>query len=281
MSRKLIKLFIAGLVAAVPATFATAQETQELSFPGPAGLIKFQMVKVPAGKLTGYKASRDAEPQDVDVKSFWIGKHEVTWDEYDVFAFQLDVPTEAEKIENLAKTRPSKPYAAPDYGYGHNGYPTMSVPLHSVKVYAEWLSKKTGKKFRIPTDAEWEYAARGGKNETLDETAVLEHAWVRENSTPEGGIEETTHPVGKKKANGYGLHDMLGNVQEWVITPGASEEDKPVTRGGSYRTTAKSANAALRIPYSISWQERDPQDPKSRWWLSDGPHVGFRLVMEE
>jgi formylglycine-generating enzyme required for sulfatase activity len=157
----------------------------------------------------------------------------------------------------------------------------MSIPLHAAKVYCEWLSKTTGKKFRIPTDAEWEYAAKGGKDEKLDEAAVQEYAWVKENSTPEGGSEETTQAIGKKKPNGYGLHDMLGNVQEWVVIPGQSEEDKPVTRGGSYRTRAAAASPTLKIPYSSSWQERDPQDPKSRWWLSDGPHVGFRVVMEE
>jgi formylglycine-generating enzyme required for sulfatase activity len=281
MRRKLSKLIASALLSALPAGALFAQEARTESFKGPAGMIKFELVKVPAGTLKGYKASRDAEPQDVEIKSFWIGKHEVTWPEYDVYAFQLDVPTEKEKIENLAKTRPSKPYAAPDYGYGHDGYPAMSIPLHSAKVYCEWLSKTTGKKFRLPTDAEWEHAARGGKDEKLDEKAVQDYAWVKENSIPEGGSEETTQAIGKKKPNGYGLHDMLGNVQEWVITPGATEEDKPNTRGGSYRSRAAAVNPSLRIPYSSGWQERDPQDPKSRWWLSDGPHVGFRVVMEE
>jgi formylglycine-generating enzyme required for sulfatase activity len=252
--------------------------------------VKWEMVKIPAGEFT-FKPGRDAEPQKVAIKSIWIAKHELTWDEYDIFAFGLDIPDEKAKQESVGKTRPSKPYAAPDYGFGHHGYPCMSVHYKSAEVYCKWLSEKTGKKFRLPTEAEWEYAARGGAAEpaAMDEEALKKHAWIEANAKEgvqeaENTIDGSTHPVGKKLPNAFGLHDMLGNVAEWVHNPDPDQQ-KPIARGGSWKHKLPQLLAghptAYRQLLQSSWQTRDPQDPKSTWWLSDGPHIGFRIVCEE
>ena len=187
----------------------------------------------------------------------WIGVHEVTWDEYDVFT--LD-PQGTDAV-----TRPSKPYGPPDRGFGHQGYPAMSITHPAAERYCAWLSRKTGLRFRLPTVTEWQAAlAEWQQAPPLDAIA-----WYVDNA------DLRVHPVGQKQANSLGLFDLLGNVAEWCTT-GTSA----VACGGSYRSPADKVGATAQVPYSPAWQEADPNVPKSRWWLSDGPHVGFRLVLE-
>lgn len=232
----------------------------------PGTLVKFEMIHIPGGKVK-------TEAGEVEVKPFWIEKTETTWDEFDVYAYQLDL-TDKEKAEGVdAKARPSKPYGAPDFGFGHKGYPAIAMTYHSAEMYCQWLSKKTGKKYRLPTEAEWEYACKAG-GAGVDADKLDDHAWYWDNS------DDKTHAVAKKKPNAWGLHDMLGNALEWC-TPTQGKEEKGVGRGGAWDDKAEDVTCGKRRPYEPAWQDTDPQQPKSNWWLSDGNFVGFRVVREE
>jgi formylglycine-generating enzyme required for sulfatase activity len=224
----------------------------------PGTLVTFAMVPVPGDS------------------PFWIGKTEVTWDEYDVFVYKLDQPalagtrSERERVTD-ATARPSRPYGAPDYGWGHQGYPAISIAAPAAAEYAAWLSAKTGKHYRLATDAEWTRAANAGLSGLSLTPALLDSlAWYAENS------ESRAHPVAAKRADALGLHDMLGNAAEWVTGP----DGRPLTRGGSWADPSGQLGPAASARPTLAWQERDPQFPKSRWWLSDGPFVGFRIVRE-
>ena len=224
-------------------------------------VVTFEMVPVPGGTV-------DVAGQAVEVKPFLIGRTEVTWDMYDVFSLGLDAAKSGGSADAVA--RPSQPYSAPDYGWGHAGYPVISVARQAAQAFAGWLSVKTGKKYRLPTEAEWLHAASlaTGKN-------ALTPARLDALSWHSGNASARTHAVGTKAADGLGLFDLFGNAAEWV-TAG----DAFVTRGGSFRDAPAALGPGARALQDDTWNERDPQLPKSRWWLSDGPFVGFRLVEE-
>jgi formylglycine-generating enzyme required for sulfatase activity len=253
----LIVLALATVAPSAPRVHAQSGTAAPVRDSIPGTLVTFDMVPVPAGTATV-----DGKP--VPVGAFLIGRTEVTWDMYDVFALGLDAP----KGGTEAIARPSRPYGAPDYGWGHAGYPAISIARTGAEAFAEWLSAKTGKKYRLPTEAEWiraaQLAAPGGS------ISPDELAWYK------GNANGTTHPVGTKKADALGLFDLFGNAAEWVAT----SDGTAVTRGGSYLSAADAVGPTARLTQEDWWNERDPQIPKSRWWLSDGPFVGFRLVRE-
>src|SRR5205085_10151857 len=140
------------------------------------------------------------------------------------------------------------------------------------KRYCDWLSEKTHHKYRLPTEAEWEYACRAGGPPVIPNKKELnEVAWYETNG------DQQTHHVGKLKPNAWGLYDMLGNVGEWVILLDGST----ALAGGSFQDEAESVNSGAREPYSAKWQAKDPQDPKGRSWLASGAHAGLRLVRED
>lgn len=198
------------------------------------------------------------------IKPFLIGETELTWPAFDPFVYRLDEPGDLSGSD--ATTRPSKPYLPPDRGFGHDGYAAISMSFHSAQAYCAWLSAKTGKTYRLPTEAEWELACGAEPASGM----LGEVAWFKENA------DGKPHPVASKAANANGLYDMRGNVQEWCV----GADGKPVTKGGSYRDGAESLTAAARAPQTSTWNSSDPQIPKSKWWLSDGPFVGFRIVCE-
>lgn len=204
---------------------------------------------------------------------FWIGECELTWEAFDAFVYRLDEPEGAPAGAD-AITRPTKPYLPPDRGFGHAGFAAISMSHKNASAFCEWLSQKSGNHFRLPTEKEWEYACTAGANEPYasgaDAAALGEYAWFAANS------EEKPHAVAKKSANRWGLFDVHGNVAEWVD----ATDGKPVTKGGSYRSSAEQCSAAARAPYEPAWNRSDPQIPKSKWWLSDGPFVGFRVVCD-
>jgi len=171
-----------------------------------------------------------------------------------------------------AIARPSKSYILPDLGWGHNGYPAINLTITTVDMFCRWLSAATNKKYRLPTEAEWEYACRAGLEAEKKLTAAEADkvAWYQANS------KGVTHPVGKKAANPFGLHDMLGNAGEWARDP----DGKAVLCGPTYQDPLDALTPTKRRRYDPKWQDTDPQVPKSRWWLSDGPFVGFRVVCE-
>lgn len=234
----------------------TKLEAYAEKLPGSTALIK--MVPIPKGT--------EKEPE------IWMSSTEITWDAYDVFLFGFD--EDGQPKDSDAYARPSKPYIPPDRGFGHAGYPVISLASKGAIEFAKWLSAKTKKKYRLPTEAEWERACRAGSTTVYpfgdDPAAIGDYAWFKGNSG------DKTQAVGQKKPNAWGLYDMLGNVCEWVTT----DTPKPVTRGGHYQIDAADLTPKNRLPYTRDWQARDPQVPKSKWWMSDGPFVGFRLVCE-
>jgi formylglycine-generating enzyme required for sulfatase activity len=223
---------------------ASAQETHTDSVPGT--LVRFEMARIPGTRL-------------------WIGRTEVTWDLYDAFALSRPDSTEQRRAAD-AVARPTRPYGAPDYGWGHSGFPVISVAYPAAKAFCEWLSVRTGKRYRLPTEAEWEQAAAAA----AVGTTITELAWHS------GNAGATTHAVGRKPPDALGLHDLFGNAAEWVTV----SSGRPAVRGGSFRDAASAVGPASRAVQDDTWNERDPQIPQSRWWMSDAPFVGFRIVRE-
>jgi formylglycine-generating enzyme required for sulfatase activity len=226
------------------------------------------MVGVPGGKVT-------IGGQAVEVKPVLMAATETPWEAFDVFLAsgpaspaydQTDYPPDA-------IARPSKSYILPDLGWGHNGRPAINLSFINSVMYCRWLAKETGKKYRLPTEAEWELACRGGSAAPIKMTPAQlgKVAWYGENS------DKITQPVGKKQPNAFGLYDLFGNTGEWAT----DMTDKPVLCGGTFRDSAAKQTPTERKRFVPKWQETDPQLPKSRWWLSDAPFCGFRVVCEQ
>lgn len=250
----------------IPSNFSSASSPVTYTETIPGTLVKFDMVRIPGGEIELADPAKKGAKRTVKIKPLWFGKTEVTWDEYDVFVFGLDVPAGKTGGPD-AISRPSKPYGMADRGWGHQGYPAINLSFFGAEQYCKWLSKKTGKKYRLPTEAEWEYACRAGK--PVPSSQELEkYAWF---------WQEKTQPVGKKLPNAWGLYDMYGNVGEWCV----DLNGKPVVCGSSYDDLAKDVTPTRRRYPDPSWQANDPQSPKSKWWLSDGTFVGFRVVRED
>lgn len=279
---------------------------------------KFEMVYVPGGEFEMGSPNNEPgrDPNEgprhrVQVGSFWMGKCEVTWDEFDVFWYDDNyLIANDEKARGFtadAVTRPTNTFVDETYGHGRDGHPVVCMTHHAAMVYCEWLRKKTGKAYRLPTEAEWEYAARGGKGDSAyffgnDPKLLDEYAWYKANTPDDDHPRGTTKPVGTKKPNPYGLYDMYGNVSEWTLDqydPKAYERFamnklsiRPVTvptdkkwshvvRGGSWGDKADRLRSAARRVSDKSWQRWDPQEPQSIWWLTRLDVVGFRVVLAE
>jgi formylglycine-generating enzyme required for sulfatase activity len=250
---------------AAPAAKPSGPYAEEI----PKTTVKIDMVPIPGGEF------KNAKGQSVPIKPLYMSKCEITWDAYDIFAFQMDM-TDKEKAAGVdAKSRPSRPYGDQTHGFGRTGRPAIHITRYAAEQFCVWLNKKTGKKYRLPTDAEWEYACRAGSSTTPTSAGLNEVAWYWDNS------DDKTQPVGKKAPNDWGLHDMLGNVMEFVTIPGEDPKTKPTAMGGSYDSEAKDVHCGARKQQNADWNSTDPQNPKSTWWLSDGPFVGFRIVCEQ
>ena len=276
----------------------------------PNSTARFEMLPIPGGSFRmgspESEAGRRADegPQvEVKIEPFWMGKHEVTWDEYETFMLCLDIkrrqvaqvaPTPAEKSAD-AVSRPTKPYTDMTFGMGKHGFPAVCMTQLAARMYCRWLTQKTGRYYRLPTEAEWEYACRAGTKTAYsfddDPTKLGEYAWFADNS------DEKYQLIGKKKPNPWGLHDMHGNVSEWVLdqyvkdqyaklAPGPvtktlavpTKEYPRVVRGGSWKDSPKRLRSANRVFSIEDWKEQDPQFPQSIWYFTDAQHVGFRVV---
>ena len=207
-----------------------------------------------------------------EARVLWVAETETTWDAYDVFALRLD-----ENADNVAAagaegpdaiTRPTQPYAPADRGWGHGGFPVISVTHNAAAKYCEWLTEKTGRTYRLPTAAEWRAAAAAEQETAPPE----ERGWFAANA------EETTHPVAKKRPNANGLYDTVGNVAEWCV----GENGKPLVLGGSFLTPAAELDRAVRDGerQTREWTKGDPSFPPSKWWFRNAPFAGFRVVCE-
>ena len=196
-----------------------------------------------------------------------------------------------------AVTRPTPPYADVTFGFGHEGQPAICMTHHAAMEYCRWLSAKTGKIYRLPTEAEWEYACRAGTTTAYsfgDDPAKLdEYAWCVDNA-------EQPQPVGKKKPNPWGLHDMHGNVAEWcldhyvadiystlakdpltirpVVLPDRRRSIPTWPAAARGTTTPDRLRSAARRASDLDWSVQDPQRPQSIWWHTDATFVGFRVV---
>ena len=207
-----------------------------------------------------------------DGGEMWVMEREVTWNLFDVFIFRLDEKKKKSTPDSDAVTRPTKPYIAVDRGFGHNDYPALSMSLKGAVQFAKWVSAKTGRTYRIPTVEEWKIICAQAE---IPADQVEEYGWCEANS------EEKTHPVGTKKADALGLHDLYGNVGEWCHAGGTAEKPVGVLMGGGYESSATQLDCVHTVPYDPMWNDSDPQFPKSIWWLADAAYVGLRLVCIE
>jgi formylglycine-generating enzyme required for sulfatase activity len=267
----------------------------------PGTSIRFKMVGIPAGTLTlGSAATEKIRESDegpqrkVSLSGFLMAEHEITFEEWDAFFKSMDVPqTKAVPVD--AVSRPTPQYIDLTWGMGRDAkHPTNSMSQTAAIMYCKWLYEKTGVFFRLPTEAEWEYACKAGSTNALPkgvtEKTLSTVAFYSQNS------EGKFHPIKKLAPNAWGLYDMLGNLSEWTLDQYDSVAYKKmidnvkdplvppgpkyprVARGGSYLDDAAELRCTNRIPSSPDWNKRDPQIPKSRWWLTDGMYMGFRIV---
>ena len=279
--------------------------------PIPGSAVSFEMLPIPSGEFvmgspeTEKSRKPDEGPQHkVKIEPFWMGKFEVTWNEFELFMFPeeekkrwsvhgYDGAGEAGVVD--AVSRPTRPYVEMSFGMGKDGYPAISMTQHAANKYCQWLSAKTGNFYRLPTEAEWEYACRAGTTTAFswgdDPTKVGDYAWYGFNS------DSKYQKVGKKKPNPWGLYDMHGNVAEWTLDQYApdfyaqfrdgtttspwNKATKPyphVARGGGWDDDPDLLRSAARRFSDKTWKIQDPQLPKSIWYLTDAQFLGFRVI---
>jgi sulfatase modifying factor 1 len=288
--------------------------------------VVFEMIAIPGGTFT--MGSPNTEPKrrkdegptyEVRVSPFWMGRTEVSWKEWEVYYRRMGTKGKygsAEYGEEVdAVTGPTPPYGSPDQGWGRGSRPAITMTHHAAMEYCEWLSSITGEMYRLPTEAEWEYACRGGTSDPYffegnpskltgrswknrifgaDTAGIQRFAWYGMNA---GG---KTYPAYSRTENPFGLIHMLGNVREFcldyyspeaykiytddslVIDPvGPTSGTEHVIRGGSFLSDAADVRSASRDhTRTDAWLLTDPQSPKSIWWYSDCYDVGFRVVRE-
>ena len=298
-------------------------ETFEEKIPGTP--VSFKMVAVPGGKFNmgtpaeePYRQSNEGPVREVEVDSFWIAEIEVTWNEYLAFFSATGSQGRKEAVEVDEETDgitgATPPWGAPDQGWGKGTRPAITMSFHGAETYCRWLSSVTGKKYRLPTEAEWEYAARAGTSTPYffegspkdyesdgiwnkifgpDTTIINSYAIYLENSP-----NKTQEPI-MVKPNAFGVKNMLGNVAEFCLDyydptvyskypagvvknpKGPRNGEEHVVRGGAYNSSAKDLRAGRRdYTHTTDWLVTDPQVPKSIWWYSDSKNVGFRVVCE-
>jgi formylglycine-generating enzyme required for sulfatase activity len=290
----------------------------------PGTRVSFEMIALPGG--TFKMGSTDDEPlrkadegpvRSVVLSKFWIAKNEVTWDEYMAFfrATASQGRTEGQVVTSKktdAISGATPPWGAPDQGWGKASRPAITMSWYAADVYCQWLSKVTGKKYRLPTEAEWEYACRAGTETPYffaghpqkftskgflrklfgsDTTGIASMAVYSVNSPSK------TEEPSFVRANPFGLKNMAGNVAEFcsdiysadyyksdslrVNPTGPIKGQEHVIRGGSFKSDARDLRSAARdFTKTKAWLVTDPQMPKSKWWYSDCIDVGFRVVCE-
>lgn len=231
----------------------------------PASVVKVNMVAIPAGSVT-------IGGKKIAVKPFWIEDTEIPWEAFDLFlnSGAPSPPYDQTQYKADAIVRPSKSYILPDLGWGHHGFPAINVSFLNCTMFCRWLSSKTGRKYRLPTEAEWEYACRGGATKDPTKSELAKQAWLKDSGNGR------THPVGKMQPNAWKLYDMLGNVGEWAT----DLSGKAVLCGPTIKDTSAKVKFGMKAYMVPAWQETDPQLPKSRWWLSDAFFAGLRIVRE-
>ena len=293
----------------------------------PGTSVSFEMVAVPGGTFDmgspesePYRRDDEGPRHTVAVSPFWMGRVEVTWDEFEAWyrATRSEGRTDTRLMEEEdvdAITGATPPYVPPDQGWGRGDRPAITMTPFAAEQYCRWLSTVTGKHYRLPTEAEWEYAARGGAPGAYffdgePQQFTTRRFWNRlfgrdtdvldAHVIHEGNSGGRTQPPSETTANPFGLVNMLGNVREITLDRyapdtykeraragtvenphGPAEGDERVVRGGSFRSDPADLRLATRDhTRTDACLMTDPQIPKSRWWYSDCTDIGFRVVRE-
>jgi len=276
--------------------------------------ISFDMVLIPAGNFRMGSPANEAGRKDdegpqheVRVDNFYLCTTETTIELFmayyqETVSAKRDFITTQESQKETEKadsdvdavTGPTPVYGDMTMGY-ENKHPAMGMTWHNAMTFCRWLSRNTGKTYRLPTEAEWEYACRAGTTNAFgvgsDPEKLKEFAWYEKTADSE------TNATGKKKPNAWGLYDMSGNVREWVydfyspdaykqaaakapaVNPKGPETGQVhVARGGDYSCPAEELRCAARAFEEKWWRSGDPQIPKSKWWLPEMDIIGFRVA---
>ena len=327
-----------GIVAERPNNVPCIETEQGFLIPYtetiPGTKVTFQMTPVAGGEfLLGSPASEPGRSDDegpqvkVKVQPMWVASCEVTWAEYKAFFKQYMTLKEIEDLR-YAKDRATKgndrsalekhladgtevdaftcptPLYDPSFTYeagDADDSPAVTMTQYAAKQYTKWLSGITGREYRLPTEAEWEYAARAGSTNAYsfgnDANELGNYAWYQKNS------DEKLHAVGTKKPNSFGLYDMHGNAAEWVLDAYseagyqsladlAQKKGELVAkwptelyprsiRGGCWFDSADKLRCAARHQSADEdWTLSDPNLPLSPWWFTEEETlgVGMRVV---
>ncbi|MDR0698431.1 MAG: SUMF1/EgtB/PvdO family nonheme iron enzyme [Tannerella sp.] len=308
------------------ATVVTAFTNYTEQIPGTN--VSFNMIAIDGGsfkmgsnKKESFHKDNEWPVRNVTVSPFFMAEVEVTWDQYWVFYAHTTsegrTPPETVYANNSrpdvdAITGPTPPFGFPDQGWGSGSRPAITMTHYAAETFCQWLSLKTGKKYRLPTEAEWEYAARGGTetpyffegkpNDYSDKGFMRKFFSAKTDVIKDYVIygknsNNRSQEPDKVKSNPFGLKNMLGNVMEYcadryaadaygktsenVTDPIVTEGEEWVVRGGLYNSDAADLRCAARSQtFHNEWLKTDPQQPKSIWWYSDIRGIGFRIVCE-
>jgi len=290
--------------------------------------ISFNMIAVKGGTFKMGSPEKepfhktDEEPvRNVTVSPFFMGEIEVTWDEYWTFfsATMSEGRMDPDKVREHnsanpdAISGPTPPFGIPDQGWGGGNRPAITMTHYAATTYCQWLSKVTGKKYRLPTEAEWEFACRAGteapyffdgdpkrlsRKKPGSKISAADTAQINRYVVYSMNSSSKTQESSTVKPNPFGLKNMQGNVMEFcsdwyaadaysktsvdVLNPKGPEEGvEHVVRGGNYYSDAKDLRSASRdFTKTTDWLKTDPQQPKSIWWYSDMKGIGFRVICE-
>ncbi len=297
----------------------------------PGTTVAFNMKAIPGGSFVmgspdneAFRNADEGPVRNITLSPFYMAEIEVSWDQF--WAFYAETMSEGRTAPEMvyqnnrrpdvdAVSGPTPPFGFPDQGWGGGDRPAITMTHYAAEIYCLWLTKKTGKKYRLPTEAEWEYAARGGtqtpyffpgnpkqfSNEgfwrkfiAADKHPIGEYIVYANNSNSRTQLPESVQP------NPFGLKNMLGNVMEYCadkyiadaysrfagdlenpLVKGSRDDVEYVVRGGYYASDASAVRCAARDhTRHDDWLKTDPQQPKSIWWYSDVKGIGFRVVCD-
>ena len=307
---------------------ATVTEFADYKEQVPGTTVSIQMIAIPGGTFNMGSAVKEdfhqpdeAPVREVTLSPFFMAEVETTWHQFMTFYSQTmsegRIPPEVIFANNSdpeadAISGPTPPYGAPDQGWGYGNRPAITMTHYAAEIFCQWLSQQTGKTYRLPTEAEWEYAARGGTETPYffegQPKQFSDQGFIRRfKGAKTAGISDfiiytknsnnRTQEPDAVKPNPFGLKNMLGNVMEYcadrydpkaytstnekVTNPIVTEGDEWVIRGGDYSMDAANLRSAARNhTRHDDWLKTDPQQPKSIWWYSDIRGIGFRVVCE-
>lgn len=293
----------------------------------PGTTVSFDMKAIPGGSFkigspdSEQMRETDEGPQKtVKLDPFFMAEVEVTWDAF--LSFYTATAAEGRSTDTEgsrtsadvdAISGPTPPYGQPDQNWGLGQRPAITMSYHSAETYCRWLSEVSGKTYRLPTEAEWEYAARGGTETPFffegdpkdfqekgfigrlfgdDDDLINNYIIFGKNSGLKTGTsdEVEANPFGLKNMSGNAAEycsdwysaDTYKNLQEGIANPkGPASGEERVIRGGSFKSEVGEVRSAARDhTKSAAWLKTDPQIPKSIWWLSDCNYISFRVVCE-